>query len=287
MTIVITSQKSLDAEIIKADGSYLEVRIDKAGEYEITSSNPISVIISSNEEILICARGSSQPRVVARESSQPRVVARESSQPRVEAWGSSQPRVEAWESSQPRVEARGSSQPRVVARESSQPRVVASGYVQLSIFGKVVATLTAKCQALIQGAGAEVTGGKQTTIKLKTPKDWCDYYGVPVKNGVATLYKGVNNDFTSHYNPSFKYTPGTKPKAPDWDGGQAECGKGLHFSPHPTMTKEFISEPKHFVACPVRVKDMVIHPDGSYPQKCKASHVHAPCWEVDEDGNKL
>lgn len=84
------------------------------------------------------------------------------------------------------------------------------------------------------------------------------------------------------------YTPGTSPTAPDWDGGEAECGGGLHFSPAPAMTLEFHSKAKKFVACPIKLKDIVVHPDGSYPHKIKAKGVTGgKCYEVDREGKTV
>jgi hypothetical protein len=238
---------------------------------------------------------SSQPHVEAWESSQPHVVARGSSQPHVEAWGSSQPHVEAWESSQPHVVARGSSQPHVEARgssqphveawESSQPHVEARGYVQISIFGAVIAKLGAHCSAIIHGKGAKVTGGSQTKVLLRKPKEWCDYYGVAVKGGTATLFKALNVDFTSPH--GLLYAPGSTVEAPDWDGGKQECGGGLHFSPAPAMAREFHTGAIKYVACPVRLTDMAVHPYGEYPQKCKARRICKPIYEVDVDGERV
>lgn len=84
-----------------------------------------------------------------------------------------------------------------------------------------------------------------------------------------------------------KLAPRSVPAAPDWDGGNRECGGGLHFSPHPRMTSEFHSEAKHFLACPVALADMAVHPDGQYPQKCKAAKCCAPVYEVDIDGRPI
>jgi hypothetical protein len=41
------------------------------------------------------------------------------------------------------------------------------------------------------------------------------------------------------------------------------------------------------MACPVALKDIVVHPDGLYPDKIKAKGCCAPVWEVDSDGNKV
>ena len=200
------------------------------------------------------------------------------------AWGTSQPRVEAWESSQPRVVARGTSQPRVVAWESSQPRVVAWGYTQLSVVGGVQASCTENVSVLIEGK-AKVEGGKQTFVQRQTPTEWCDYYGVKHTDGIAIVYKAVDSSYVSPKGGNYK--PGTIPMAPDWDGGKKECGGGLHFSPCPAMARAFNPNATRYLACPVALADIAVHPDGDYPEKIKARGCCAPVYEVDEDGETI
>jgi hypothetical protein len=246
----------------------------------------------------VVARESSQPHVEALGSSQPHVVARESSQPHVEAWGSSQPHVEAWGSSQPHVEAWGSSQPHVEARESSQPHVVAEAYAMLSLFGQIVAKCAATVSVVIRGTKASVTGTKRVQrIKIQTPADWCAYYGVEVERGIATLYKAVKGEadypfqswgISDRTGQRVTYTPGTEAVAGDWDGAARECGGGLHFSPSPQMALEFARDTQRckFVACAVALKDIVVHPDGEYPQKVKAEKCRV-LYECDRRGRKI
>jgi hypothetical protein len=283
MMIEVTTQAELDAALAKnADA---EVTLVK-GSFRLVltgAAAPLLIVLAA-ADLSVVARESSQPRVVARGSSQPRVEAWESSQPRVEAWESSQPRVVAWGSSQPRVEAWESSQPRVVARESSQPRVVAWGYSMLAVQGRVCGAAAETVSVTIEGA-AKIEGGRQVVVRRETAQEWCDYYGVKVTDGVALLYKGVRTDFSSPHGAD--YTPGTIPVADDWDGGKRECGGGLHFSPTPRMTHEFIDNPAHYLACPVALADIAVHPDGTYPQKVKARGCAAPVYEVDEDGERI
>ena len=144
---------------------------------------------------------------------------------------------------------------------------------------------------------AKIKGGR--LLKMPRPEtgaEWCEFYGVEIRKGggldrklagqdVAILFKALGPDFISSHRCA--YTPGTTPSAADWDGGREECGGGLHFSPHPLMAEEFHEGPDHFVACPVLVSEIVVHPDGVYPQKVKAPRVCAPCWEVDKDGRKV
>jgi hypothetical protein len=152
------------------------------------------------------------------------------------------------------------------------------------LFGKVIAFASANVSILIDG-DAKVEGGKQTVVARSTPDEWCDYHGVSVNDGIAMLYKAVNHDFISSW--GFAYHPGTTPIAPDWDGGEQECGKGLHFSPSPAMTREFVSDPKKFVGCPVALADMAVHPNGDFPQKVKARGCCGPVYEVDENGEPV
>ena len=279
--IEVSTKAELEAAI--KDG---HIAVCIAGSLSLTTNGNESptLIVKAGCELRVVARESSQPHVVAWGSSQPHVVAWGSSQPHVEAWESSQPHVEAWGSSQPHVEARESSQPRVEAWESSQPRVEARGYVQISLKGRVIATLSQFVSALIHGALPEVSGGHQIKVDHSTPEKWCEYHGVEVKDGVAIVYKAVNEDYVSPH--GIRYAPGTVPVAPDWDGGKEECGGGLHYSPSPSMALAFNYDAKHFVACPVALQDIAVHPDGQYPEKIKARGCCAPVWEVDEDGER-
>jgi hypothetical protein len=229
--------------------------------------------------------------------------------PRVETWGSSSPTVVTWGSSSPTVVTRESSSPTVVTRESSSlagaigkfshPQFWRHGDSKIRIPGAVILE----------------------PPKIENGEDWCEFYGVEIreysevaKHGVgasdpdntdgekppfyaadetggedglpvAILFKAVGEGFISQH--GCDYSPGTSPSAPDWDGGKEECGGGLHFSPHPVMAEEFHDDPDHFVACPVLLSEIVVHPDGTYPAKCKAPRVAAPCWEVDRDGQKI
>jgi hypothetical protein len=103
-----------------------------------------------------------------------------------------------------------------------------------------------------------------------------------VADGVATLYKAVDDEFGSYHGAS--YAPGSTPQAGDWDGGEEECGGGLHFAPRPTFAFPATDDATRFVACPVRVEDIVVQRHSIYPNKVKARGVCAPVYEVDGDG---
>ena len=220
--------------------------------------------------------------VVAWESSH--VEARESSH--VEAWESSHvvawesSHVEAWGSSH--VEARESSH--VVARESSH--VEAWGSASLRVFDRVSGK--AGRQVVIQKHSklTKIDGGIQIDVELPTTAaDWCAWHGVKVVDGVATVYKCVNDDFRSARGGD--YTPGTIPAATDWDGGAEECGGGYHFSPSAASTRQFASGPK-FLACPVALTDMRAPKlDDDYANKIKAAKCCGPVVEVDIYGKPV
>ena len=185
------------------------------------------------------------------------------------------------------VVARGSSQPHVVARESSQPHVEAKGLVQLAISGAVKVIAAATVAIVILAGKPDIAGGGFVQrIDRSTPAAWCEHYGVEVHADVAILFKGTRPDFRSPRGTS--YAPGTIPEAPDWDGMARECGGGLHYSPSPGHTKEFIDEKgTRLLACPVALADFVVHPDGRYPQKVKARKQRVSAWEVDIHGKPV
>jgi hypothetical protein len=133
--------------------------------------------------------------------------------------------------------------------------------------------------------GAAAAATSPTDTPPSAPAQWCRYYGIPVEDGVAVLFKAVDEDFSSGRGTS--YRPGTSPAAPDWDGGERECGGGLHLSPRPTFALAAPEDDVRFVACPVRLADIAVHPRPLYPDKVKVPAVCAPVYEVREDGTPV
>ena len=187
--------------------------------------------------------------------------------------------VEAWGSSS--VVARESS--RVVARESSSVEAYAAS--ALSLFGiRVSAKATAKVAVHLHDKST-CNGGVQIPVnRPQTPEEWCEWYGVEIHNGHALLYKAVDNNFSSPYGAS--YSPGTHTTASDWDGGEVECGRGLHFCSTPTGSKAFNDSATKFIACLVPLSEIAVHPNGSSPEKIKSKS----CWnhyECDQFGELI
>jgi hypothetical protein len=180
----------------------------------------------------------------------------------------------------------------VEARESCF--VEAGGNARVRAFGATIvrargsATIDALDHVSVttHGPTPTVNGGNVTRAPApQTAQEWCDLYGVEVRDGIATLYKAVDSEFKSYHGMS--YLPGTEPQAPDWDGGEAECGGGIHLSPRPGLALPRTYGARRFVACPVRVADIVTHPGGYYPDTVKAPGVCAPVYEVDELGRPI
>jgi hypothetical protein len=171
--------------------------------------------------------------------------------------------------------------------------VVAGGSVSVRAFG--AAMVRARGQLAVESSegvavmrhrqGTAATGAAAVDTRPGTAAEWCRYYGVPVKDGVAVLYKAVDEDFDSYHGTS--YRPGSLPDAPDWDGGERECGGGLHLSPRPTFALAAPEDDMRFVACPVRLEDIAVHPRPLYPDKVKVRAVCAPVYEVREDGTPV
>lgn len=171
----------------------------------------------------------------------------------------------------------------VRASDSATVRAFARVFVRL--FSAIKITATAQVVVMREpGASGLIEGGH--VVDTTAPKDaaeWCEEHGVEVNDGVAILYKGLDDKFVSAHGTS--YAPGSVPIADDWDGGKRECGGGLHFSPAPAMTLEFASAAARFVACPVALSDIrPPQPGDTYPGKVKAKGCCAPVYEVDIHG---
>jgi hypothetical protein len=164
----------------------------------------------------------------------------------------------------------------VTAFNSAQVR--AYNFAQVTAYGK-------NSVVSVHGKYAKVTGQNIITIQpVATLDEWFGEYGLDVLGGVVTLFKALDANFNSSH--SFNYAPGSVPVAPDWDGGIAECGGGLHFCPTPGHALSFQSGVK-FAACPVRVEDIAFHTNAEYPTKVKAKGCCAPVWECDINGKRI
>ncbi|HZR25273.1 MAG TPA: hypothetical protein VFA59_16880, partial [Vicinamibacterales bacterium] len=172
---------------------------------------------------------------------------------------------------------------------SSQPRVEAYGSSQVSTAGAVPIDVKSSAVTIAAENAAQITGTPvHLTIRqpLSSIEQWCANYGIPIVDGVITLFKAVRDDYRSEH--GFSYAPGTIPIAPDWDGGRQECGGGLHFSPRPVMALGFDRDATKFLACPIAIADIrPPHHTDSYQNKVKARGCCGPVVEVDLDGEVI
>jgi hypothetical protein len=163
--------------------------------------------------------------------------------------------------------------------------VTASGSATVTAYDSATVRATPKCAVHLHSGYAKAKGGVliDHTTDLSDPADWCEYHGVTVtRAGIATLYKAVDDAWTTPR--GFDYSPGAKPKAPDWTDDNG-CGGGLHFSPSPTQALAYHEEATRFVAVGVKVADLRPIPGGT--AKAKAPAVVRACREVDLDGKPV
>ena len=170
----------------------------------------------------------------------------------------------------------------VTVHASGSATVTASGSATVTASDSATVTATPKVAVHLHSGRCTIAGGvliDHTIIDLTDPQTWCDYHGVPTVNGVATVHKAVDDDWTT--GRGTYYRPGASPSAPDWRDDH-ECGGGLHFSPQPWQAREHMPNATRFVAVGVAVADL--RPILGDTPKCKTPRVVSPCVEVTIDG---
>ena len=291
-TRTVTSQAELDQAIAdKVDlisinspaGVWLTIRDLGSSSAELWGSSR-AVLRGSSRAVL---RESSS--AVLRESSSAelressRAVLRESSS--AELWGSSS--AELWGSSSAVL--RGSS--RAVLRGSSRAELWESSRAELwesssvHAYNKTRVTATPLCAVFLHSSTVDVAGGvilDHSNVDAMDGLAWCEYHGVKVSRGIATVYKAVDKAWTTDRGTN--YFPGTKPSCDDFCDTNA-CGNGLHFSPTPRHAKSYFETATKFVAVGVRVAEL--RPITGSTAKCKVPRVVRACVEVDIDGNPV
>src|SRR5690606_11764089 len=140
----------------------------------------------------------------------------------------------------------------------------------------------------LHSATVHVAGGvilDHTGVKEMDGAAWCEYHGVKVVDGIATVFKAVDASWTTERGTS--YAPGTLPSCGDWDDTDS-CGGGLHFGPTPAHALAYNRDAVKFLACGVDVS--TLRPINGHPTdtaKCKAPRVVRACVEVDIDGKAV
>jgi hypothetical protein len=171
----------------------------------------------------------------------------------------------------------------VRACDSSTVRAYGSSTVRA--YGSSTVRATPLVAIHLHSATVKVAGGvvlDHSNIRDFDAKQWCEYHGVKVSRGIATLYKAVNNKWTTDRGTD--YSPGSKPSCDDFRDTDA-CGNGLHFGPTPVHALAYFREATKFVAVGVRLDEL--RPINGDTAKAKAPRVVRACVEVDIDGNVI
>jgi hypothetical protein len=261
-TRIVTTQAEFNAASADKGVDWIEIRSPRGVWIEVRAYG--SATVTAYGSATVTAYGSAT--VTAYDSA----TVRASGSATVTAYGSAT------------VRASGSAT--VTAYDSATVRAYDSATVRAS--GSATVTASPKVAIHLHSGYAKVTGGVliDHTADLSNAADWCEYHGVKVtKAGVATLYKAVDDKWTTPR--GFDYSPGSKPKAPDWSADNS-CGGGLHFSPSPTQALAYHETATRFVAVGVKVADLRPILDGG-TAKAKAPRVVRACVEVDIDGREV
>ena len=163
--------------------------------------------------------------------------------------------------------------------------VTAFDSATVAAFDSATVRASAHVAVLVKSAHAVASGGviiDMSTIDLTNAAAWCEHYGVEVVDGVATVYKAVDDAWTTSRGTD--YSPGSLPTALDWRDDRKHGG-GLHFSPWPWQALEYHPGATRFVAAGVPIETLRPLVDG-IPQ-CKVPHVVVACREVTIDGAEV
>ena len=273
--------RASDSAQVRAYGSaqvtaYDSAQVRASGSAQVTAYDSAQVRAYDSAQV----RAYDSAQVTASGSAQ--VRAYDSAQ--VRAYDSAQ--VMAYDSAQ--VRASGSAQVRaydsaqVTASGSAQVRASGSAQVRASDSAQVMAS---KYVAVtIHGTRCTIKGGVQIKLPaLDTPAAWCEYHGVRVVKGVATLYKAVADDWTTPYSAraGIAYAPGATVEAPDWEPTPS-CGAGLHAVPHTVDGLAYYPEATRYVAVTAPLDSLVVIDD----DKVKAPRLTVK-GEVTADGRPV
>ncbi len=257
---VVKTQAQLDAAL-KAGDDWIEIRSEPGVWLEVRATGSSTVTATGSSTVR--ATGSSTVRATGSST--------------VTAYDSST--VTAYDSST--VRATGSS----TVRATGSSTVTAYDSSTVTAYDSSTVTATPRVAVHLHRSTVHVSGGTvidHTDLREMDAAAWCEYHGVDVQKGVATLYKAVNDAWTT--SRGFDYSPGATPSAPDWLDN-TECGGGLHFSPTPTQALAYFDGATRFVAVGVQVADLRQIPGGV--AKAKAPRVVRACVAVDIDGNEV
>jgi hypothetical protein len=163
--------------------------------------------------------------------------------------------------------------------------VRACGSSTVTAYDSSTVTAAALVAVHLHSARVSLKGGvvlDHTKVNDFDGAQWCEYHGVEVKRGIATVYKAVNDQWTTDRGTD--YSPGSKPSCDDFTDEDC-CGGGLHFGPTPAHALAYLDSATKFLACGVRVSE--IRPITGGTAKCKVPRVVRACVQVDINGKAV
>ena len=108
----------------------------------------------------------------------------------------------------------------------------------------------------------KVHGNARIVTMPFTIEEYCDFYGVTIKEGQAILHKAVRPDLASIHNPEFQYAVRATFKHPCDPNTKVECSTGLHVA-HLQWALDFGRERGRFkiIECAVPLDKIVLPND--------------------------
>ena len=266
-TLTVTTQAELDAALL-ADADYIDIKSPAGVWLDVADTG--SAVVRAYDSAAVRATGSA----VVRAYDSATVTATGSAT--VAAYGSAV--VRAYDSAA--VRATGSAT--VAAYDWAT--VAAYGSAAVRAYDSATVAARPRVAVHLHSGRAHIAGGVliDHTQEPTDPAAWCTWHEVTVTDGTATLYKAVDDQWTTSRGTD--YSPGTLPTCDDWSD-DSECGGGLHFSPSPMEASAYYPEATRFLAVGVAV-DTLRPILGSTP-KAKAPCVVTACREVDIDGREV
>ena len=218
--------------IVKSQLDWDQIPDDFKGYIYIQSDTRI--VVEKRKGCKVVARDNSSVLAYGDSS----VVALENSS--VVAWENSV--VNAWDNSV--VEARGNSS--IVARGNSSVWALDNSVVKAwgnsSVEARDNSVVKAWDNSVVEARGnvqvckysdfvSISTQGNARIVTLpKTLQEYCEFYGVTVKDGHAILYKAVSPTYSSFYDREFVYEPGEKKEVDCDPSTDRPCSHGMHVS---------------------------------------------------------
>ena len=164
----------------------------------------------------------SKERIVIAERKGFRVVAQENAS--VEAWGNAS--VEAWGNASVVAQENAS----VVAQENAS--VEAWGNASVVAWGNasVEAWGNAQIAKYSDFAKLQTRGNARIVTLPQTAEEYCDFYGLEIREGNAILHKAVRDDLSAFHTSHFKYQVGGTFTETCDQSKDRDCSHGLHLS---------------------------------------------------------